>query len=320
VSRVLRGRQDRIPETTRKKVLEAAERLGYRPNLLIQGVQTGRTMNIGVIIPSTGSFYSEIVHGIHDELRSHEYCVLLAWNPEDTEVSDSSLETELIHHLLDRRVDGIILRPTHAGVSDVYFSEVMARDIPLVTVDRPLPGVHCDFVGTDDELGGRLAAQYLLQRGCRNLVHLAVASTFAPARLRQKGFEEECTRAAGTSVETVQISDYDLQMAQEAIEKVLSADDRPDAIFVVSDNLVQGVYRAAGKLKLRVPEDVAVVGFGNLMIGEWIQPSLTTIDQNPYEMGRTAARQILARIQDSGEGIVQHAVAPELVERDSASS
>ena len=71
VSRVLRNRKDRIPEVTREKVLAAAERLGYRPNLLIQGVQTGRTMNIGVVIPSTGSFYSEIVHGIHDELRGH---------------------------------------------------------------------------------------------------------------------------------------------------------------------------------------------------------------------------------------------------------
>jgi LacI family transcriptional regulator len=109
-------------------------------------------------------------------------------------------------------------------------------------------------------------------------------------------------------------------MAQTAAEKILSAEDRPDGIFVVSDNLVQGVYHAAEKLNLRIPEDVSVVGFGNLMIGELIHPPLTTINQKPYEIGRVAARRILERIQNAGGKIVAQSVDPELIVRNSVAS
>jgi len=320
VSRVLRNRKDRIPDSTRKKVMDAAERLGYRRNLLIQGVQTGRTMNIGVIIPSTGSFYSEIVHGIHDELRGRGYCIILAWNPEDIEVPDSSLETELIHQLVDRRVDGIILRPTHAEVSNVYFSEVVDRNIPLVTVDRPLPGVHCDFSGTDDEAGGRLAARCLLEAGHRRLMHLAVKSPFAPALLRQKGFEEECAKVEGVSVSTRYIASYDVNLMQEISQEALAESDRPSGIFVVSDNLVGGVYRAAKAHNLKIPKDLSIVGFGNLPVGEYFDPPLSTIDQSPYEAGRVAARLVLDRIDKTDGVYFNKLLDPVLVERSSVAN
>jgi len=320
VSRVLRNRKDRIPEVTRKKVLEAAERLGYRRNLLIQGVQTGRSMNIGVIVPPTGSFYSEIVRGIHDEFRRNEYCIVLAWNPENTAVPDSEIERELIHGLLDRRVDGIILRPTHSDVSDIYFSEVQERNIPMVTVDRPLPGVKCDFSGTDDEHGARLATRHLLEAGHRNLVHLAVDNPFAPGSLRQKGFEAECAEVPDAESRTVTFAyDDDHTLAESVAEELLSSSDRPTALFLASDYLAPGVFRAARKLGLRIPEDVSIMGFGNLERGEFAVPSLSSINQNPYQMGENAARMILHRIQGDGGRISSELVEPSLIERESVS-
>lgn len=318
VSRVLLNRPDRIPQQTRASVHAAAQRLGYRPNLLIRGAQTGRSMNIGVVVPPTGSFYGKIVQGIHDEFQQNSYCVLLAWNPQDTETVDTGLERALIHRLVDRRADGIILRPNHAGVSDVYFAEVQKRRIPLVTVDRPLPGVHCDFAGTDDELGARLAARHLLEAGHRRLAHLAVDSPFAPALLRQKGFEEECATVPAAVCRTVRIARYgDHALVQSAAEKLLRASDRPTAISLASDDLTLGVYRAARQLGLRVPADLSVVGFGNLDQDEFTNPSLTSIDQNAYEMGKNAARLILQRIQGEAGEVRQVRSEPVLVARES---
>ena len=318
VSRVLRNREDRIPEATRNKVWKAAEVLGYRRNLLIRGVQTGRSMNIGVVIPSTGSYYSEIVHGIHDEFRKHEYCIVLAWNSEEMAGPDSKQELDLIHSLVDRRVDGIILRPTHADVSNVYFSEVLQRNIPMVTVDRPLPGVTCDFSGTDDERGACLATRHLLEAGHRRLVHVAVASSFEPARLRRAGFEMECAAVKGTTFSTIQIKGYDeTGLVISEVDKVLRRKDRPTALFLASDNLAPWVYRTARRVGLKIPDDLSVVGFGNTEVGEWLEPRLTSIDQSPRQMGENAARMIIDRIRKDGGEVTRILSNPALVERDS---
>lgn len=301
VSRVLRDRKDRIPEDTRRKVMAAATRLGYRRNLLIRGIQTGRSMNIGVVIPSTGSYYSQIVHGIHDEFRTHQYCILLAWNPEDTSEPDSALERDLIHSLVDRRVDGIILRPTHFGVSDVYFSEVLQRRIPMVTVDRPLPGVRCDFAGTDDEAGARIATRHLIEAGHRRLLHLSVVSVFAPAMLRRRGFEETCAGIPGVESHTVVIEqDGNHMLAVEQVLKVLAGPSRPTGLFLANDHLAPAVYQAAKALGLRIPGDLSVIGFGNIEKGEFADPPLTSVDQHPYQMGRSAAQMILSRVRSPG--------------------
>ena len=318
VSRVLRNRGERIPEATREKIRVAAHRLGYRPNLLIQGVQTGRSMNIGVVVPSTGSFYSRIVHGIHDEFRKNHYCILLAWNPEDTHAPNSDLELELIHSLLDRRADGIILRPAHSDVSDLYFSEVQERGVPMVTVDRPLPGVSCDFSGTDDELGARMAARCLLESGHRNLVHLSAASSFAPGSLRQKGFEQECAGAGVSHCRTVTIPENaDPGTCQRAALEILSVSARPTALFLASDDMAPGVYRAARQLNLRIPEEVSIMGFGDLEKGEYLDPPLSSVHQHPYRIGQNAARMILKRIGGHAGEIKSFRTKPAVVKRES---
>jgi LacI family transcriptional regulator len=317
VSRVLRNRRDRIPDETRKRVMDAAERLGYRRNLLIRGVQTGRSMNIGVVVPPVGSYYSKIVRGIHDELHRNEYCLLLAWNPHGEEDPLDNPELRLIHSLVDRRVDGIILLPTQSNVSDLYFSEIMERNIPLVTVDRPLSGVHCDFSGSADELGARLAARHLLERGCRNLVHLAVKSKFAPGQLREYGFTDECRTMPRVKARTAYLGEYHTDLAEVAATRVLASDDRPDGVCLSSDNLAIGFYRAAKKLGLRIPQDVSVVGFGNDDRNDELEPPLTSVDQNPFQIGRNAVRMLMDRIGGNGGKATSLLAEPSLVARGS---
>jgi LacI family transcriptional regulator len=318
VSRVLGDRPDRIPEETRNRVRAAAKRLGYRRNLLIRGVQTGRSMNIGVVVPPTGSFYSRIVHGIHDELRREGYCILLAWNPIEEADGDNSMEQDLIHSLVDRRVDGVVLRPTVSNVSDLYFSEVQERHIPLVTVDRPLPGVHCDFAGADDENGARIATRHLLEIGHRKIVHLYAESPFENADLRRKGFEEECAAVSSVEAKVVKFPrSSGLSKIEKSTLKLLSSSQRPTALFLASDNMAPAVYRAAVHLGLRIPDDLSLIGFGNLDQDQFAIPPLSSIDQDPYAIGLNATRIILSRINGNMEKVVRRLVVPKLVLRES---
>ncbi len=313
VSRVLRGREDRIPDSTRERVLEAAKRLGYRPNLLIRGVQSGRSMNVGVIMPATGSYYSEIVHGIHDGLLDRGYNLMLAWNAGAwIENGSSDRERELIHGLVDRRVDGVILLPTHPGVSDLYFSEVQERKIPIVTVDRQLPGVNCDFAGADEQLGGRLAARHLLEAGHRRLLHLSAVGPFGVASQRTKGIQEACDDVEGASCERIPSQDM-----VTTLLAILSRDARPTAITLNNDGEAPSVYRIARELDLRIPKDLSVIGYGNTEACVYAAPPLTTIDQKPYRIGRTAAQLVLRRIDGKAEDVAIHLEHPELIQRDS---
>src|SRR5947208_11379378 len=168
VSLVLAGK-DQTSEETRKRVMEVARRLRYRPNLLVRGMQTGRTHAVGVIMPSSLHFHGQIARGIHDELVAADTVPVQLWVDPATETKATELEQ--IHRLVDRRMDGIIIWPADVSVPDVHFREIWQRHIPLVTVDRETT-THADHVGTDEELGGRLVAEHLLSMGHKHVAHL----------------------------------------------------------------------------------------------------------------------------------------------------
>src|SRR3954462_6706156 len=168
VSLVLAGK-DQTSEETRKRVLEVAQRLRYRPNLLVQGMQSGRTGVVGLIMPPSMHFHGQIARGIHDELVKNDYVPIQLWS--STHATDKGTELSQIHRLVDRRVDGVIIFPADASVPDVHYREIWERHIPLVTVDRETT-THADHVGTDEELGGQLVAEHLLALGHRQMAHL----------------------------------------------------------------------------------------------------------------------------------------------------
>lgn len=193
----------------------------------------------------------------------------------------------------------------------------MERKIPLLTLGRQLPDLECDFSGTDDLLGGRLAARELIEAGHRNLVHITTDSPFSPAKLRREGFEKECTEAEGIRFRTIMVEEKDNKRIEETTSKILARNDRPTAISMHVDNLMLPILRASKKLNLRIPEDLSLIGFGNLPQNEIFDPPLSSIDQNPYEIGQAAARMILQRIEENDKEAVSHLTVPKLVRRGS---
>ncbi len=320
VSRVLNntGRKAYSPDTA-ERVQRAAKRLGYRPNLLMRGVAGHATRTIGVQVPLSGDFYPGVLQGIHDHLAEFDCALILAWNKEDIAPPESGTELRQIHRLIDRRVDGVILRPTHDSVSDMYFEEVWERGIPLVAVDRAIPGVHCDFAGTDDRAVGRMAAEYLLGLGHRRLGHLAGPASVSTASDRRAGFEE-AVAAFGAGATCLTVEALDFSGAREESRRLLRADPRPTALFAANDEMAETLYELAAELGLSIPGDLSVVGCGDLLAGHYLRPALTTFDQHPYRIGQEAARLVLDRIEGDGnqEKPREVRVSPEIVVRGSS--
>lgn len=310
VSRVLRGDQS-FSAATRERVLSVAQRLRYRPNKLVQGIQTGRSGMIGVMIPPLGEYLCKILHGVHDVLAHNDCVPLLLWT------EPTLPELDQIHKLVDRRVDGVILFPHEDSAPDHYLSEVWDRGIPLVTVDRQMPNTHADFSGTDDEAGTQLVAEHLLDLGHRDFVHLTACPGISTANTRWQAFKKGIEAAPGTTLRRVVADGF--HDGFEPALKLLQSRKRPTAIFAANDNLAASVLLAARELEISVPEQLSLVGYSDLDEIKNESPKLTTVRQNPHAVGRAAAKLILDRLENEADRSKPTVVLekPELIIRES---
>ena len=317
VSRVLNNQAHLHKPETVKRVKQVADELGYRPNLNARGVQTGHTRTIGVMngIGWQDSYSMQLLIGAHDAIISQDYLpIMLAARP------GLATELEQIHRLVDRRVDGVILRPVMHEVSDQYLREVVERKIPLVTVDIQVPeSQHVDYVGTDGVAGGRKAAEHLVQLGHRRMVYLTWFGHLIMKKNRLKGFQEVVAQTPDAECKVYDIEFDKTNFGVNRALEILQSDDRPTAIFVSTDDLAKGVYAAAEKVGLRIPEDLSVVGFSDLDFALKMDPPLTTVKQDPEQIGQHAAKLVLKRVEGKLKNDNPEVVLfdPELIVRES---
>ena len=294
VSRALNG-QAGVSKATRERILHEASLLRYRPNMLVHGIRTGRSRNIGVIIPLIGEFTPRMLDGVHRGLVESGYLPMLHYPTIPSPAPDAETairaETEVLHALVDRRVDGIILWPAEESVPDVYFKEIWERGIPLLAVDRCLSLTHADFVGSDDTGGATAAARHLLDLGHKQFAVVTGTTRFATWGERERVFTRSVTEAGGSCATFVADGLDAARAAREAL------DTKPTAVFLTADTFAPELYRAATERKLVVGQDLSVVGFADLDVGRHLKPRLTTVRQNPEEIGLQAARRMLDRCE-----------------------
>lgn len=173
------------------------------------------------------------------------------------------------------------------------------RDIPLVTIDRKMLKTHADFVGTDNRAGGRLAAQYLLELGHRRFAHLSAIPEISSSRERWEGFRDEINRALGVEVDYIAATAFRERF--DDARSILDRPDRPTAVFAGNDYLAASTLEAARVLGISVPNELSVVGFADLSVAAVSAPPLTTVKQEPFEIGRKAAEMVLDRIRGDRE-------------------
>jgi LacI family transcriptional regulator len=314
VSLVLAGHRVNSDETSRR-VLEAAERLGYRPNLLVRGMQTGKTGTVGVLMPPFDFYWSEVLYGIHDLLTGADHVPITLWTahtgtrPRERYGTGEGLQQ--IHRLLDRRVDGVILWPPFAQLYLEHLHEFSSRNLPVVTIDHQLPAdYNSDFVGSDEASGGRMIAEHLYTEGHRQIGQLAAPSVATWATARRKAFEDAINEMRGTSLVTLEAPSGDTRLGIEPARAMLARKNRPTAIFAASDLYAKMVYEAAREINLNIPGELSVVGFSDDDFAQEMSPPLTTVRQPAYEIGRRAAEIVLGRSKGQIRGRGRHQELP----------
>ncbi|MBN1517826.1 LacI family DNA-binding transcriptional regulator [Candidatus Sumerlaeota bacterium] len=316
VSRILNHQSNLHKPDTVARVRKVAEELGYRPNLNARGIQTGKTRMIGIMNGfGQGPLDENLLLGMHDALIQLDYLpIMLMTRP------GVCTSLEQVHRLVDRRVEGIVLRPASQDIADDCLREIADRKIPLVMVEFEADGAEfADFAGADDIKGGELAAEHLLRLGHSRVAYISWLMQTEQKQERLKGFQDAFHEAGDTQLTIADIP-FDLHtLGEPFVRELLSRPDRPTAVFVSTDDLAKGVYAAARDLRLRIPQDLSVVGFSDLGFAAEMQPALTTLRHDPLEIGEQAVRLLLDRIEgkviDPRPRKVR--LAPELIIRES---
>ncbi|MBC7343843.1 MAG: LacI family DNA-binding transcriptional regulator [Clostridia bacterium] len=294
VSRALNDRGEISPET-KERVLKVAAKLGYKPNKLARGLRSGKTGVVGVIVGDIANpYFSMLVRGIERTARQFDYSVILQGTDEDYDREEEAIEIALAE-----QVDGILITPTQKGTDTV--EELVASGTPFVLMSRYFKDLDTDYVVMDDRRGGFLATEHLIQRGHRRIAILNGPLHISSAIERYEGYLE-AFKSYGLEPDKALVAEGCLTVEDgyRAALRLLDGPERPTAVFAFSDFVAFGVLRAANELDLRVPDDLAVVGFDDTFFGACVRPSLTTVGGSPEEIGQRASEllfEILA--QDS---------------------
>lgn len=269
-----------VAPATRERVLKAAATLGYRPNAIARTLTTRRSRIIGVVVSYLqNQFYPVVIEKLSQALQRHGYHVLLFVS--DGHETGATVDDKLMD-VMQYQVDALVL--ASVTLSSEIAQGCRAAGVPVVLFNRtaPIPGVHS--VASDNRAGGRLAAQALLDAGCQRIAYIAGLENASTQIEREAGFLEKM-QEAGRLVFSRSVGRYSYEGACEATRELCLASVRPDAIFAANDHMAFAVMDTLrSEFALRVPQDIAVVGFDNVPQAAWPAYAMTTIEQNAQLM------------------------------------
>jgi LacI family transcriptional regulator len=290
VSKVVRGCAD-VGAETRGRVLARIKELNYQPNWVARSLAARRTFMIGLIVPDLmHSFFAEIAKGVSATIRPMGYDVVICNSEEN-----GDLEASEVDRLLGRQVDGLLLASAQPPSSRAVFERMEARGIPYVLIDRRFADVHAPYVGADDEAIGRMATHHLIARGCRRIAHIA-GPALTTGIGRRKGYEDALASAGMTAPDGFIVQATDDESGYRATRRLLEMDTRPDAIFGYNDPTAAGAMKAILEAGIRIPEEIKVIGVGNVHYSDLLRVPLSTIDQSSTSIGQQAADILLKAI------------------------
>jgi LacI family transcriptional regulator len=285
VSKVFNNHLD-IGAATRERVLRRMKELNYQPSLHAQGLASGRTMMVGLIVPDlVHAFFSEVAHSISDVLRKKGYGLLIASSDEEPELERSEIE-----QMLRRRVDVLMIASCQSDPDSLR--RIMEQKVPLILVDRNFKDLHANFVGTDDVHVGEIATEHLIGLGRRIIAHIG-GQTVSTSRDRLAGYRKALAR------HNIKLSEKYIVMrtlgdkaadntGRKAMEKLLLLNPRPDAVFCYNDPAAIGAMNAILAAGLRIPEDIAVIGCGNIRYADSFRVPLSSVDIPRKTLGQYA--------------------------------
>lgn len=314
VSKVLRNQGD-ISAETRERVMRRARELNYQPNWVARSLVTRKTYLIGLVVPDLmHSFFAEVARAVTRKVRASGYSVVISNSDEDPE-----LETQEIEGLMGRRVDGLIIASAQRDGKLKLFSRMTEEKVPFVLIDRVIRGVKASFAGTDDKLIGRMATDHLIEQGCRRIAHLRGPEN-TPGEGRFQGYKESLAAHRLPFRKSLVIAgSHSDSSGYEAMKELLRESPRTDGVVGYNDPVAAGAMKAILEAGLRIPEDVAVIGAGNVHYSDLLRVALTTVDQNSTALGEHAADLLLAHLE-SKQPVKPRTILlePQVIVRDSS--
>lgn len=315
ISKVMRNQSD-ISEKTRMLVLERAQALNYKPNLAARALATGRTRLVGLVVPDLlHTYFAEIAKSLSRALRKKGYCLITSTSDEN-----SDLEIDILDHLLAWRPDALII--ASAAEHSEEIARIQKLGTPLLLIDRRFPDLAANYVGADNEVIGLLATEHLISVGCKRIAHLRGPGT-SPGTGRLNGYLKALGKhgmkyPADFISPMKPVAVPSRENGEALMKRLLDLKPFPDGVFCYNDPTAVGAIDTILAAGLRVPEDIAVIGAGNLYYGAELRIPLSTIDQQTQLIGESAARLILSLIDAKKQRKARASIIqPQLVVRAS---
>jgi len=309
VSRVING-SDKVSEDTRKKVVKAIKKLGYKPLKINNPAASSKLKMIGILVPDIFAYhYSDIVEGAAEYLYQRGYEPFIY-------MFHRRLESEIlaIDYFFMSKVDGLIVCTSKED--DKYLKIVEETAIPIVTVDRENRDFRFDSVNIDNYKAGKLVAEYLQKMGHKRVIHITGNLDIYSVKMRMEGFVKK-SKKLGMDIEVIE-GTFEVGHAYSLMRDRLKKKKDFTAVFTSSDMLAIEVIKALKDKSINVPGEVSVMGFDDAYYSRFTIPPLTTVRQPRMEMGLTAAQLLLSRIESKGRVVTRKMILPvEIVERES---
>lgn len=317
VSRALNN-SPKIKKSTRELVQETADSMGYKPNKLALALKSGRSNNIGIIVPRVdNNFFGTVIRGIEEELYPHGYHVIISQTHDDPK-----RENENLHALIDAQVDGILMSVTDVTDENYdAFQNVLQKNVPLIFFDRTRHIEGVSSVTINDFKGGYLTTKHLINEGCRNIAHFSRDQSLDIFKNRFLGYKQALVDSGIPFKEEYVIPiKSSVESGKEAVDILLQLETPPDAIFSSSDFAALGAIQELKERNIDIPNEFCVAGFSNEPFTKFMELSITSVDQSPLEMGKMAAKVFLEQISKTETIKIEKKVvlAPELHIRKSS--
>lgn len=313
ISRALKDHYS-IGEETKKAVRALADELGYKPNQNAISLIQGKNKTIGVLLPEiTTSFFSYVIAGIEEVAINSGYQVLFTQSGESIEKEKKAVET-----LLKARVDGFILAISKETKSFAHLHSIVSKGKPLVLADRGIEGFPAETIKVDDLQGTELATDYLVEKGCRRIAYLSGFSNLLNEEHRKTGYLRSLKKN-NLSADFLCICEdaYRPGKLLEFFKKLKSAEKTPDGVVSYNDYVAFEAIKACKELKIRIPEDISIFGFADEPVCIFSTPTISTVKQPAYELGKRSAEQLLQKLQHPNAPYEQITLSTNLIIRES---
>ena len=315
VSRALND-NPRISQKTRDKIKAAALELGYQPNTIASNLRNRKSNTIGIVVPLINRhFFSSVISGVEDVAFAAGYNVVISQSNDEFDK-----EQRIVRSMFSNRVDGLIISIAMKTTQFEHLHLFAGKKIPLVFFDRIVPEINADRVVVDDFNGGYKVTKHLIEQGCKRIAHLTGPLNLQTYTDRKKGYTNALLdHGLPVDEELIIVNNLTRADGLMAIQQLLKLEKRPDAIFCGNDTTALSAILYLKEVGIKVPDEIAIVGFSNEPFSEVVTPSISTIRQPGFEMGQKAAQMLIKQIENKERSEIFETVTmpTELIIRES---